>query len=280
MNGKIIANKYVLIEELNRGSFSSIFYGVNKINNKEVAIKFEFNPTFSTIKHEVSILKYLINNKIKNIPHVYWFGPFDEKLCLIMTKYDCSLSEYINNKNISLSKIKSIIIQLTQLIKNIHDAFLVHRDIKPQNIMIHKGELCLIDFAFSVFYIDENKKHIIDNKDQDSMVGSPRFMSYFIYEGYKSFRRDDLISMAYICLLLFCKELPWDNLPYENSQQLSIYNTRNQTAKNLKSLENIKRYCSNKNVELQHLFNYLYNLSYFDDPNYLFIIDVIKNYDD
>lgn len=283
LNGKTIANKYIIIEELNRGSFSSIFYGINKNNKKEVAIKFELNNnTFSTIKHEVTILKYLFNHKLRNIPTVFWFGPYENRLCLIMTKYDCSLHDYINNKTLTLSKIKSIMIQIIMLIQSVHDLFLVHRDIKPQNIMIYKGELYLIDFGFSIFYIDENKNHLIDEKSQDCIIGSTRFMSYFIYEGYKPYRRDDLISISYIFLVLLCKELPWDNIQQSenNENEISIYSNRNQAIKEVKNVESIETLCLNYNIDIFPFFSYLYKLSYFEDPNYLFLIDVIKKYSD
>ena len=277
--GITLFKKYFVVDFIKKGGFGSIFSGKNIKNDQSVAIKREpASERFSILKHEVTILKYLYDHKIRNIPIVHWFGKHENFLYFIMPKYDCSLYEYIECKQISKAKIKSIIIQCISLLQSIHQLFLVHRDIKPQNIMVHNGELFLIDFGFSIFYIDENKHHYIDEQEEQSITGSPRFASYFIYEGFKPSRRDDLISIAYIYLYLVYKELPWDNIQLFQKQEptIHIYSDYHQQIKELKSLEHILPRYQVIHPYMDNFITHLYELSYFQEPSYGFLIDLVK----
>lgn len=276
---QIIFKKYELCDFIKEGNFGSIFLGKNIKNGQEVAIKREkISSQFSTIKHEVSILKYLYDHKIKHIPVVHWFGKIENFFYFVMPLYECSLYDYIECKTISKSKIKSIIIQVLVLLKSIHALFLIHRDIKPQNFMVHNGEIYLIDFGFSIFYIDETRRHFIDNQEQTTITGSPRFVSYNIYDGYKPSRRDDLLSVAYIYLYLFYKELPWDNIHlfHQEAPSTDIFSERNREIKALKSFKNVSNYCSQIHPYMIDFMKHIYELSYFEEPSYGFLIDLVE----
>lgn len=118
--GKTIFKKYFISNLIKSGSFGSIFLGTNTKNNQQVAIKCEhITEGFSTLKHEVTILKYLYDHKIRQIPTVQWYGRFDNHLCMVMPYFDCSLYDYIASNKISKTKLKSIIIQCIMLIKSI-----------------------------------------------------------------------------------------------------------------------------------------------------------------
>ena len=76
--------------------------------------------------------------------------------------------------------------------------------------------------------------------------------------------------------------MPWDNIQQSenNENEISIYSNRNQAIKEVKNVESIETLCLNYNIDIFPFFSYLYKLSYFEDPNYLFLIDVIKKYSD
>ena len=89
---QIIFKKYELSEFIKEGNFGSIFSGKNIKTDQKVAIKREkVSSQFSTLKHEVSILKYLYDHKVKHIPIVQWFGKIENFFYFVMPFYDCSL---------------------------------------------------------------------------------------------------------------------------------------------------------------------------------------------
>lgn len=276
---ELIGKKYKLCAELNNGSFGSVYRGKHYKNNIDVAIKFEnINSTIKLLRHETTILKYLYERDTRNIPAVYWFGVYKQYTCLIMTLYDCSLYDYVITKgDLPVSKINSIIYQLVTILKSIHDNGVIHRDIKPQNIMVKSGELYLIDFGFSIFFIDENGDHIPDNCSEH-IIGSPKYVSYNIHTGTMSSRRDDLISLGYLYLFLHEKQLSWENVNSDISindeyDETSIYHYKNILRQEKKQLSNIIE-VTNNNYNLQNYLKYVYSLKYEELPNYTAILDI------
>jgi len=217
----MIANKYSIQEKIGNGSFGNVFKGINKRTLKPVAIKMEDkNTQFPLLKHETTILKYLAENKCVNIPTIYWYGSdeFKRYTILVMSYYDCNLYEFMCQVEDVDSILPGCMIQCIQLIQSIHQHYIVHRDIKPQNFMLQNKRLILIDFGLSLFYIDESKNHI-ENKqcvggaesNEINRIGSIRYSSYFLYEGNTYSRRDDLLSIGYLYLFFYNnKTLYWD----------------------------------------------------------------------
>lgn len=272
----VINNKISIKEIIGSGSFSNVYYCVNVYNNKKYALKTEpDNTPYKLLTHETKILNYLQNKNI-NIPNIIWYGKHLNFRCLCITKYDMNLIEYINTNNFSELEIIEIIQQIIYIVQSIHSNFIIHRDIKPENIMIKDNKCYIIDFGFSIFYIDENNTHI-NNTNTNNIIGSPKYTSIHIHDGNISSRRDDLISIGYILMELIYKELPWSNIPMENDityKICNIFNINNQNKRQLKTYSSINSLTINKN--LKSYFMYLYNLEFNDKPSYDYIINVLS----
>jgi serine/threonine protein kinase len=279
---KCIANKYKIDNCIGNGSFSNVYKGHNIKNNEIIAIKLEDKRTpYKLLKHETTILKYLHEHSCRHIPYVSWFGNYDNYMGLVMTHYECSLYDYMNSKNVSENKINSIIIQCIRIIESIHVNFVIHRDIKPHNFMLKNGELYLIDFGLSTFYINEQHIHI-SNTITDNIVGTPIYISNFIHEGNTPSRRDDIISIGYIYILLYAQHLPWDSL-YNNDTdntnitEINILHDKNIQRKAMKSYDSIIQTCSNINDRIVNYFKICFLYEFIDKPNYDFLCSTIAN---
>ena len=278
----LIGRRYNIYEKLGNGSFGSVYKGKHYKHNTEVAIKMEgIHAKIKLLQHETTILKYLYEHNTRNIPAVYWYGIYNENVCLVMTLYDCSLYEYIHSKHdidISDSKIKSIIYQLVNILHSVHDNSVIHRDIKPQNIMIKNGDLYLIDFGFATFYIDTDGEHT-DDTCCDEIIGSPIYVSYHIHSGSIASRRDDLISLGYLYLFLHDRLLPWENIQDDVTNddgysETSIYYYKNIIRQKLKEPSNILFKAQTTNQTLYNYLKYVYNLAYEDPPNYHALVTI------
>jgi serine/threonine protein kinase len=161
-------------------------------------------------------------------------------------------------------------------LENIHEKSIIHRDIKPHNFMLKAGELYIIDFGMSTFYIDEHNEHLTNQGPvNEHIVGSPKYASYNIHEGYAVSRRDDLLSLGYMFLFLYYRELPWDNLPTdlekENMVESNILHYKNNIRRELKKWDNLKPFLLSRseiNQNILNFLNYCYQLEYQDTPNY------------
>jgi serine/threonine protein kinase len=274
-----IKNKYAVLDILGSGKFGTVYLGIYKKNNEKVAIKMEDSRTpVKLLKHETSILKYLYEHGSRTTPAVFWYGIHLSNVCLVMTYYECSLYDYIKKQQtVSIEKINSIMSAAIGILESIHKLFVLHRDIKPQNFMIKAGELFLIDFGFATFYINQNGEHK-DECSQKHIIGTPKYISPNIHMGSLPSRRDDLISLGYIYVYLYCRELPWDTIQTNEIDnkiydELSIEHPKNIRRLELKSLDYISQICSKISQNISRYVNYCYGLKYKDTPNYNAIIE-------
>ena len=190
-----------------------------------------------------------------------------------MSKYECSLYEYVKNNQLSSELINKIMVKLIYLLHDIHDLFVLHRDIKPHHFMIKNDDLYIIDFGISTFYVNETNK-IIENTEKTDIIGSPNYASYFIHRGNTYSRRDDLISIGYIYFFMFNKELPWEYLFTNNTIEndidiISIFHPLNIETKEKKTINSIENYCNKINTSISTYFTKVYSLSYSETPNYV-----------
>jgi casein kinase 1 len=271
----IIGRKYGVAQIIGRGKFGRVYKGNNIKTRETVAIKIEEeNTPYRLLKHEASLLKYLYDHECRNIPIIYWYGVVEAGSCLVMPFYDCSLYDKVisyNVENLSIQKINQIMVICLDILESIHKNYVIHRDIKPHNFMYKNGELFLIDFGLSSFYIGENKDHVQVLTNNEYITGTPKYISYFIHEGITPSRKDDLISLGYMYLWLLGKELPWDNVigtDIEVVDECHILHGKNQERKRLKAIENLTRTYENVNRNICDYLAYIYGLDYKYTPNY------------
>lgn len=276
----IIANKYHIDSILSKGSFGIVCKGTHLRKNDEiVAIKIEIRS--KSLKHEVKILNYLYTNKIRTIPAIYWYGNYNENPCLIMTYYECSLSQYMEKKFLNNIKINGIMYKMLEIISQIHEQFVVHRDLKPANFMIKNGDLYLIDFGLATFFITDGGLHI-QNEVSTTLIGSPKYISIHIYDGHRYSRRDDIISLAYIYLNMVLKGTPWDytgnysdTMEYE---EIDIRHPKNKIRRENRSLSVfLERYCLGISEKFHEYLKYIYGLEYDEKPKYYYILELFKS---
>lgn len=258
--------QFDVIEFIGEGSFGKIYKGYNEKNNGYVAIKINTSD-YNVLKHEVSILNYLYNERVSNIPRIYWYGIYREYPTLIMTYYQNSLQDYYDNKGlIDETKLSSIMIKCLDILKQLTNIQVIHRDIKPQNFMLRDGELNLIDFGLSTIY-----SYLYSDDDLHStkseIVGTPRFTSYFVHCGEPTSPRDDLLSLGYMYMYLNKGSLPWDEIeriPTTRSV-CDMEHPDNIIRKDKKSIYSLSPFINGK---LSNYMNYCYSLKFDDMPNY------------
>lgn len=275
---KIIHRRYIVTHRLGEGAFGKIYQGYHQKTNENVAIKVSPAQTkYSLICNEAKILNYLYAQGCRSIPILYWYGTVQTKFtCMIIPFYKTCLFEARNKKSFSLEQIHNIAIQAIDIFEEIHNKYIIHRDIKPQNFMIDRGQLILIDFGLATFYINSENQHNPIETDHYDITGSPKYISPNIHQGMTASRRDDLISFGYVLLFLLLGKLEWDDVPLSPSlayqiDQKMYEKTHTQHYKNKirferKKYENIESWCTS-NVVLNYI-KYGYSLKYDETPYY------------
>jgi cyclin-dependent kinase len=148
-------SKYEKLEKIGEGTYGLVYKARNKETSELVALKkirleSEEEGTPSTAVREVSILKQLNHPNIVQLHDVIHT---DTSLVLVFEFLDQDLKNYLDacgDKGIDEYTIKSFLFQLLQGIAFCHQHRVLHRDLKPQNLLVNmEGELKLADFGLA-----------------------------------------------------------------------------------------------------------------------------------
>lgn len=268
MINNIVANKYLICEKIGNGSFGIIYKGKNIRTNEYNAIKVEsINSKLKLLKNECIIYNYLLNTD--GVPKIKWYGKDDYNYYMVLNLLGNSLQNIVKSKkDLSINIVLNLGIRTIEIIRNIHNKGLIHRDIKPDNFLfdLNENKLYLIDFGLCKSYL-KNEKHI-EIKLNKNLIGSYNFASINSHNYIELSRRDDLESIIYMLMYLYYGELKWQNYHNDDIKQ------KNLIIKNMK--ENLK----NENVEeiFLKLLKHITDLAFDETPNYDYLLNLMKEY--
>ena len=146
--------KYEKLEKIGEGTYGTVFKGKNKETQEIVALKRvrlddDDEGVPSSALREICLLKEL---KHKNIVRLYDVLHSEKKLTLVFEHCDQDLKKYFDSLNgeIDPDLVKSFMYQLLRGLAFCHSHNVLHRDLKPQNLLINEnGELKLADFGLA-----------------------------------------------------------------------------------------------------------------------------------
>ena len=206
----MIANKYKLLNKLSQGSFGQVYKAENIRTGELVAIKIEpKSDDNKSLKSEAKIYQYLA--KLDGFPQLKWYGSTNKVTYLVTDLLDHSISDLVEKGGrIEMEIVLLLGKQMIQRIQVLHNHFLLHRDIKPQNFMLNvtTNKLYLIDFGFCKRY-NYDGNHIEEGKIS-KIIGTPNFVSINVHKGLEPSRRDDVESCIYIMIYMLFGKLFWD----------------------------------------------------------------------
>ena len=254
----MLANKYKLIEKLSQGSFGKVFKAENIRTGEIVAIKTEVkSKEQKSLKMEAKIYHYLAN--ANGFPRLKWFGTTDNVNYLVTNLLECSITNLVKKSGpLSLKTVLLLGKQMIERLETLHNHYLIHRDIKPDNFMINitdrTNKIFLIDFGFCKRY-NHDGKHI-DFKINNSLIGTANFVSINVHKGIEPSRRDDLESSLYVMIyMLYGKDFGANT---NNMKQLIL---------NKEQLTNVPQF-------FKVAINYVRTLKFEEDPDYKYIMQI------
>ena len=200
------------------------------------------------IQHETAILQHLAAKDCRVVPPVLNYGlSKNGNNYLVIPYYDLSLADYMKQylSGISEKHAKEILLGMFEVLKQVHKRGVIHRDIKPANFMVKPdGSLVLIDFGMATYYM-HNAKHVAAERlEPGEFIGSRRYASINVHNGFVPSRRDDYISAAYIYVAA-----RWPEYMYPSGVPINWVE---------------KKQLHNLPVECRPLFEYLYSVAFME----------------
>ncbi|MEO2013901.1 MAG: serine/threonine-protein kinase, partial [Fuerstiella sp.] len=220
--------RYRLDRVLGEGGFGRVYLGFDEELQRQVAIKV---PKPERFQHPEDADQYLEEARIvasldhPNIVSVYDMGRTDDGSIYVVSKYieGCTLSDRIRNHRPDDKEAAGLLVTIAQALQYAHERRLIHRDIKPGNILIEDSTDTpyVTDFGLAIREEDYLKGSRI--------AGTPAYMSpeQALGEGHRLDGRSDIFSLGVILYELLTGRKPFrGNSTLETLQQISSQDPR------------------------------------------------------
>ena len=175
-------------------------------NNKLFKINFKNN-----FKNYISIIHTILNFKIKNIiiPEEIYHSKYKKNEYIEIFPYysDGDLYTYVENNNLTLTEKNNIFTQLVNIISELHQKNIAHRDIKLENFLIQ-----LINNQL-VIKITDLDFSCIATTDLNFKGGTIQYASCELmnFQKFKNWYSSDIWSLTVILYILLFNSFPWNN---------------------------------------------------------------------
>lgn len=206
--GMIIGDRYEILEKIGTGGMSDVYKAKDHKLNRFVAVKvlkqeFSENANFvSKFRIEAQAAAGLMH---PNIVNVYDVGEEGGIYYIVMELVEgITLKKYIEKKaRLSVKEAISIAIQVSMGIEAAHNNHIIHRDIKPQNIIISKeGKVKVTDFGIA--------KAATSNTITSNVMGSVHYTSPEQARGGYSDEKSDIYSLGVTMFEMLTGRVPFN----------------------------------------------------------------------
>lgn len=206
--GVLIGDRYEIMGRIGTGGMADVYKGRDHKLNRYVALKVlkrEFREDELFVKKFQSEAQAAAGLMHPNIVNVYDVGEDRGLYFMVMELVEgITLKEYIQKKvRLTPKEVISITLQVCAGIEAAHNNGIIHRDIKPQNIMISKeGKVKVTDFGIA--------KATTSNTISTNAMGSVHYTSPEQARGGFSDIRSDIYSLGITMFEMITGELPFD----------------------------------------------------------------------
>lgn len=207
--GQKINDRYEIIKSIGEGGMANVFLANDIILNRNVAVKVlrgdlsnddKFIRRFEREALSVSNLSH------PNIVEIYDVGEEDGEHYIVMEYIEGKTLKQLLKKreSLTLTEVIDIMTQLTDGISHAHESYIIHRDIKPQNIMIEDdGRIKITDFGIAMAL---NATQLTQT---NSVMGSVHYLPPEQASGKSATVKSDIYAMGIMMYELLTGTVPF-----------------------------------------------------------------------
>ena len=206
--GKMLDDRYEILEVIGEGGMAIVYRALDHRLNRDVAVKImrdemaadeEFRRRFCTESHAVAMLSH------PNIVAVYDVSHNDNVEYIVMELVDgITLKQYIERKGVvAWKEVVHFTKQISKALAHAHERGIIHRDIKPQNIMLLRdGTIKVGDFGIAAL---ENEVY----ENNGEAIGSIHYIAPEQARGECPDARSDIYSLGVMMYEMLTGVLPF-----------------------------------------------------------------------
>lgn len=210
LSGKILGNRYVLLEKIGQGGMALVYKARCQLLNRYVAVKI-LRPDFTMDEEFIKKFKResmaAASLSHPNIVGIYDVGQEDGIYYIVMEYVQGkTLKEYINEKGkLDYKEALNITNQIASALDNAHKNGIIHRDIKPHNILITDDHIVKVtDFGIA------RASSSVTMTNTGSVMGSVHYFSPEQARGGFVDQRTDIYSLGVVLYEMLTGKLPYD----------------------------------------------------------------------
>jgi eukaryotic-like serine/threonine-protein kinase len=218
-----IPDRYRLIEEVGQGGMAVVYRAKDETLKREVAIKVLHQhlaaepESKARLEREAQAVAKL---RHENILEIFDYSGSASLSSYIVTEFidGQTLKQFLADRAIGFSEVAALIsLEVCGALAHAHGFGVIHRDVKPENVMIRKdGLIKLMDFGIA--QVMDLQRMTVTGQ----LLGSPAYMAPEIIEGKQLDFRTDVFSVGITLYLLATGELPFSGKnPHEVLRRIS-----------------------------------------------------------
>ena len=213
----LIANRYRLLDKLGQGGMGAVYKAYDRLNQQEVALKqvltapadiaFGSRQDTDTELHVALAQEFrtLASLRHPNIISVLDYGFGTNRQPFFTMEYLASPQNFLEASKDSSTETKvEYLIQLLQALAYLHRHKILHRDLKPDNVLVVNGTVKALDFGLAMMRRDSAASHT------ESLAGTLHYIAPEQFEGRAPSRQSDLWAVGIMAYELFAGRHPFD----------------------------------------------------------------------
>lgn len=209
IKGTKINNRYSIIRTLGEGGMANVYLAYDTILDRNVAVKVLRGDLATDEKFVRRFQREALsasNLYHPNIVQIYDFDSEDGQYYIVMEYVEGkTLKQLLKRRgSLTITEVIDIMSQVTDGMAHAHDSYIIHRDIKPQNIMIlDNGMIKITDFGIAMAL---NSTQLTQT---NSVMGSVHYLPPEQAAGKGSTIRSDIYSMGILMYELLTGQVPY-----------------------------------------------------------------------
>jgi hypothetical protein len=189
--GRTLRGRYRVVEPISAGAMGAVYRAIDIENDTEVALKQCTNPHHDQrFEAEARLLSALSHPRVVRIIDHFAVSSGQYLVMDLVRGIDLGvLIKQRGTPGLPVDQAIEYTRQTCEALQYVHDQQIVHRDVKPQNLILSENGVILVDFGIA---------RLLDEVEQQGTVGigTPRFMAPEVFAGGNVSARTDVFSVA------------------------------------------------------------------------------------